>query len=55
LDSRTEVKGVLLGLGAAVVTLGALWIAYRSAKASAKRHPAVRVVRAGIHAVRDRH
>ena len=47
-------KGRFVAAAAAAVALGVAWIAFRVAKASAKRHPAVRVTRAGIHAVRDR-
>ncbi|WP_333563733.1 CsbD family protein [Mycolicibacterium sp. BiH015] len=47
-------KGVAFGIGAAALAVGAVWIAYRVAKASAKRHPAVRVARSAVHAVRER-
>lgn len=47
-------KGVAFGIGAAALAVGAVWVAYRVAKASAKRHPAVRVARSAVHAVRER-
>lgn len=47
-------KGVAFGIGAAALAVGAVWIAYRVTKASVKRHPAVRVARSAVHAVRER-
>lgn len=37
----------------AVAALGVGWLAWRIAKASVKRHPAVRAARLGVHVVRD--
>jgi hypothetical protein len=51
---RAAGKGRIIAAAAAVSALGVAWIAWRLTKASVKRHPAVRVTRAGVHAIRDR-